>query len=88
MRRFKLLFLAVLLIAPALARGADGRVELKNADALSVSVPLGTVNGVSRESDFAVRTSDNGTVLLYPVDLYEKMFWSRTLSQEEFSRIA
>ncbi|HQT98052.1 MAG TPA: hypothetical protein PK416_09280 [Thermodesulfobacteriota bacterium] len=88
MRRFQLLFLAVLLIAPAWARAADGRVELKNADALSVSVPLGTVNGVSRESDFAVRTSDNGTVLLYPVDLYEKMFWSRTLSQEEFSRIA
>jgi len=88
MRRFQLLFLAMLLIAPASARGADGRVELKNADALSVSVPLGTANGVSRESDFAVRTSDNGTVLLHPVELYEKMFWSRTLSPEEFSRIA
>jgi predicted nucleic acid-binding Zn-ribbon protein len=88
MRRFQLLFLAVLLIAPAWARAADGRVELKNADALSVSVPLGTANGVSGESDFAVRTSDNGTVLLYPVELYEKMFWSRTLSPEEFSRIA
>ncbi|HQU13018.1 MAG TPA: molybdopterin-binding protein, partial [Thermodesulfobacteriota bacterium] len=34
MRRFRLLFLAVLLIAPAWARAADGRVELKNADAL------------------------------------------------------
>ena len=88
MRRFQLPFLAVLLIAPAWARAADGRVELKNADALSVSVPLGTANGVSGDSDFAVRTSDNGTVLLYPVDLYEKMFWSRTLSPEEFSRIA
>jgi len=88
MRRFQLLFLAMLLIAPASARGADGRVELKNADALSVSVPLGTANGVGRESDFAVRTSDNGIVLLYPVELYEKMFWCRTLSPEEFSRIA
>ena len=88
MRRFQLLFLAVLLIVPAWAHGADGRVELKNADVLSVSVLLGTANGVSRESDFAVRTSDNGTVLLYPLELYEKMFWSRTLSTEEFSRIA
>lgn len=88
MRRFHLLFLAMLLFPPAWARGADVRVELKNADALSVSVPLGTANGVSGKSDFAVRTSDNGTVLLYPVELYEKMFWSRTLSLEEFSRLA
>lgn len=88
MRRYQLLFLALLLFIPARARGSDGRIELKNADGLSVSVPLGTASGVSGESDFAVHTADNGVVLLYPVELYEKMFWSRTLSPEEFSRIA
>jgi predicted nucleic acid-binding Zn-ribbon protein len=87
MRRYRLLFLAVLLLVPTRARGAEIRVELKNEDVLSVSVPLGTADGAGRESDYSVRTTDNGTLLLYPAELYEKMFWSRTLSPEEFSRI-
>ena len=88
MRRLHPLFLALFLFAPGAALAADARVELVNAETLCVSVPLGTDTGVTKESDFAAFSDDNDTVLLYPEELYGNMFWSRTLSPEEFSRLS
>jgi len=80
--------LAVALAAPLAAFSADSRVELKNADSMSVSVPLGTDNGVTKESDFEAVTADHGTVFLYPFELFANMFWSQPLSAGSFSRLA
>ncbi|MBI5905787.1 MAG: hypothetical protein HZB86_09620 [Deltaproteobacteria bacterium] len=87
MRRLLPMFLAALLAAPVAARSADSRVELKNADSMSVSVPLGTDNGVTKESDFEAVASDHGTVFLYPFELFGNMFWSQPLSAGSFSRL-
>jgi len=65
---------------------ADAAVDLKNDAVVSVSVPLGTDNGVTRDSDFQV-AADNGTVLIYPVEIFENRFWSQPLSNEDYARI-
>jgi len=65
---------------------ADAAVDLKNDAAVAVSVPLGTDNGVTRDSDFQV-AADNGTVLIYPVEIFENRFWSQPLSDEDYARI-
>ena len=88
MRRILPLVLAAVLAAPLAVLSADTRVELKNADSMSVSVPLGTDNGVTKESDFEAVAADNGTVFLYPFELFGNMFWSQPLSAQVFSRIA
>ncbi|GAB4366116.1 MAG: hypothetical protein Kow00128_09240 [Deltaproteobacteria bacterium] len=66
----------------------ESAVDLKNEASLSVSVPLGTDNGISAASDFALLGKDN-TVLfhLYPVELYANRFWSQPLSADRFSRV-
>jgi len=64
-------------------------VDLKNEAAMSVSVPLGTDNGISAESDFALLGEDNAVLLhLYPVELYADRFWSQPLPAGRFSRIS
>ena len=88
MRRLAYLVLAMLLSSSAHADDAGPRVELKNAESRSVSVSRGSSDGVRPESDFEAATADNGTLLLYPVEIQPHRFWSRTLSPEEFSRIA
>lgn len=82
--------LVLLAALPGFARGAEtpeARVGLKNAEAMAVSVHLGTDNGVGEESDFAAQAADNGAVLLYPAELYRTLFWSQPLSPEAFSRL-
>lgn len=66
----------------------ESAVDLKNEAFLSVSVPLGTDNGISAGSDFALLGEDN-TVLfhLYPDELYTNRFWSQPLSADRFSRV-
>lgn len=64
-------------------------VDLKNEAAMSVSVPLGTDNGVTAESDFALLGEDHAVrLVLYPVELYANRFWSQPLSVERFSVIS
>lgn len=87
MQRYLPLFLAAAAVSSTPAYPADVPVELKNAAAMAVSVPLGTDNGVTEENDFAVVSLDNVPVLLYPDDLFGSLFWSQPLSQEAFSRI-
>lgn len=65
---------------------AETSVDLKNDSAVSVSVPLGTDNGVTRDSDFEV-AADNASVLIYPLEIFEKRFWSQPLSEEDYARI-
>jgi chromosome segregation ATPase len=55
---------------------------------MAVSVPLGTDNGVTKESDFAVLSGDGGAVRIYPFELYRNMFWSQPLTAGSFSRVA
>lgn len=67
----------------------DSTVDLKNEAAMSVSVPLGTDDGISAESDFALLGEDNSVLLhLYPVELYADRFWSQPLSPDRFSEIS
>jgi hypothetical protein len=88
MRRKIPWFLAFLLALPAASLAAEIRVDLKNDSSMAVSVPLGTDNGVTKESDFAVLTPVGVTVYLYPFELYRNMFWSQPLSADSFSRVA
>lgn len=88
MRRILFLFLAMAPVLPAAGRAADVRVELKNDDAMAVSVPLGLDQGVTKESDFTAIPADNVPVLLYPFELFGNLFWSQPLAPEDFSRIA
>jgi predicted nucleic acid-binding Zn-ribbon protein len=64
----------------------EAAVDLKNDAAVAVSVPLGTDNGVTRDSDFQV-AADNGTVLIYPLEIFDNRFWSQPLSDEAYARI-
>lgn len=80
-----ILLLAVLLF-PRAAHSAEAVVDLKNDGSMAVSVPLGTDNGVSGESDFEVAGPDGATAI-YPAELYDKRFWSQPLSEEEYARV-
>ena len=63
-------------------------VDLQNDGTMSVSVPLGTDNGVTAESDFAVLGKDNTVLLhIYPFELYTNRFWSQPLAASVFSRV-
>ncbi|HWS16112.1 MAG TPA: hypothetical protein VN450_07980, partial [Candidatus Methylomirabilis sp.] len=75
MRRILLLFLAMAPALPTAIHAADARVELKNAAAMAVSVPLGIDHGVTKESDFAAIAADNVPVHLYPFELFGNLFW-------------
>lgn len=87
-----LFFLLAAVACPAVAAGSGplaSTVDLKNDGTMSVSVRLGTDNGVTAESDFAVLGEDN-TVLLhvFPFELYTNRFWSQPLAASMFSRIS
>lgn len=70
--------------APGLA--ADLAVDLKNDASLTVSVPLGSDNGVTPASDFQV-AADGLAVAIYPDEIFEKRFWSQPLSRDAYDRI-
>ncbi len=61
-------------------------VDLKNESAMAVSVPIGTDNAVGADNDFLV-AADNGSVAIYPQELFRNRFWSQPLSEEDFARI-
>lgn len=88
MRRLLPILIAVagLCVPAASALSAEAAVDLKNDAAVAVSVPLGTDNGVTRDSDFQV-AADNGTVLIYPLEIFDNRFWSQPLSDEAYARI-
>jgi len=88
MRRKIPWFLPLLLALGTAAPAAEVRVDLKSEAAVAVSVPLGTDNGVTKESDFSVLLPGGATVHLYPFELYRNMFWSQPLPAGTFSRIA
>lgn len=77
-------FASLLLASPAFS--AEAAVDLKNDTSMAVAVPLGTDNGVDRESDFQV-TGDNVSVTIYPQELYDNRFWSQPLSEEAYVRV-
>ncbi|MBF8260177.1 MAG: hypothetical protein HW377_2551 [Actinobacteria bacterium] len=88
MKRFLPILIAVagLCVPASSALSAEAAVDLKNDAAVAVSVPLGTDNGVTRDSDFQV-AADNGTVLIYPLEIFDNRFWSQPLSDEAYARI-
>ena len=88
MKRALSIILAVagLCVPASSVLSAEPAVDLKNDSAVSVSVPLGTDNGVTRDSDFEV-AADNATILIYPLEIFEKRFWSQPLSEENYARI-
>lgn len=88
MKRALSIILAVagLCVPASSALSGETAVDLKNDGAVSVSVPLGTDNGVTRDSDFEV-AADNATVLIYPLEIFEKRFWSQPLSESDYARI-
>lgn len=76
------------LVSPAWAAGPPvSKIELKNAESRAVSVPLGSDNGVTKGADFSVTLPDGSAVVIYPVELYERLFWSQPLSDEAYDRI-
>jgi ankyrin repeat protein len=52
---------------------------MKNDDSQSLMVPAGSRNGVTRGDDFVTTTSDNVSVVIYPVELFKDRFWSQSL---------
>ena len=88
MRRIVPWFLHLILALPAVSLAGEARVDLKNEASMALSVPLGTDNVVTKESDFAVLAADGGTVRIYPFELYRNMFWSQPLTAGSFSRVA
>lgn len=84
-RRFLLVFSVLLLARGSLA--ADFSVDILDGASRTVSVPLGTDNGVNPDSHFEVVLSDNSVVRIHPAELYGNRFWSQRLSREEFERI-
>jgi len=81
---FLLSVLPALDAAPGFA--ADIAVELKNDASMTVSVPVGSDNGVTPASDFQA-AADGLAVAIYPNEIFEKRFWSQPLSQEAYDRI-
>lgn len=81
--------LLILLAFPAArSRGGEGTVvDLKNREAMAVSVPRGTADGVTPSSTFRVTLADNQSLLLYPSELFDRRFWSQPLSEEEFAAV-
>jgi hypothetical protein len=79
---------AALLIAASPARAAGLSVDLKNDESRSISVMLGTDNGVTAESDFTVRLPDGQAVPFFPAELFKDRFWSAPLSPEDYGAIA
>ncbi|MBI5575535.1 MAG: hypothetical protein HY896_04145 [Deltaproteobacteria bacterium] len=81
-----LLATAVLCAALSFAFAAGPAVDVKNDTSYAVSIPLGSDNGVTRDSDFQV-SADNGIVLIYPYEIFEKRFWSQPLSGDAYAKI-
>ncbi len=87
-KRALAVLLAVLpLLAPSRGVPAELAIDLRNDATLSVSVPVGSDNGVAARSDFQAGTGA-GAVPLYPDEIFEKRFWSQPLSPEEYERLA
>lgn len=78
---------AALLVAASPARAAGLSVDLKNDETRSISVRLGTDNGVTSESDFTVTLADGQSVPFFPAELFKDRFWSAPLSPEEYGAI-
>ncbi len=82
------ILLALLTIPPAPAQGGEGTVvDLKNREAMAVSVPRGSADGVTAASTFRVLLADNQSLVVYPSELYDRRFWSQPLSEEEFAAV-
>lgn len=80
------LAVALLIAAsPALAAGLS--VDLKNDESRSISVLLGTDNGVTAESDFTVTLPDGQAVPFFPAELFKDRFWSAPLSPDDYGSI-
>jgi hypothetical protein len=65
---------------------AEPTVDIKNDASLSISVPLGSDNGVGRDNDFQV-SGDNVSVTIYPQEIYDNRFWSQPLPGGAYARI-
>lgn len=86
-RRLLPVLLAASLLGPvSAARSAELRVDLRNDASQSVSVPVGSDNGVTSESDF-VAAADNASVTIYPLEIFSSRFWSQPLSEEDYARV-
>jgi predicted nucleic acid-binding Zn-ribbon protein len=83
--RFVPFLLAALAGAPAFA--AAPAVDLKNDESRSVSVPLGSDNGVTSESDFEAAAEGGATVPVFPAEIFRDRFWSAPLSPEDYGAI-
>jgi hypothetical protein len=87
-RLVPLLLFAALALASLPAGAAELAVDLKNDASRSISVPVGTDNGVTAESDFEVVAGTEQTVPVFPGELFRDRFWSAPLSAEDYALIA
>ena len=63
-------------------------VDLKHDDSFQVSVSQGTDDGVTAQSDFEVLGLGGAPVaVIYPLDLYDNLFWSQPLAPEAYAKI-
>ncbi|HEY5997069.1 MAG TPA: hypothetical protein VIU29_08600 [Candidatus Deferrimicrobiaceae bacterium] len=82
------LLLAAMLTFSIHPAGAAGlAVDLKNDESRSISVTVGSDNGVTRESDFEVILGKDQTVPVFPAEIFKDRFWSAPLSPEDFDSI-
>lgn len=78
-RRTTFLALGALLLLASPARALEGAVDLRNDEAMSVSVPLGSDNGVTAETDFRLALPDGSTVTTFPAEVFRDRFWTAPL---------
>jgi hypothetical protein len=78
---------AALMLAAAPADSATLSVDLKNDEARSLSVQLGSDNGVTTDNDFTVRLPDGQAVPIFPAEIFKDRFWSAPLSPEDYEAV-
>ncbi len=82
------LLAALIVLAFRPAAGAAGlAVDLRNDESRSLSVPAGSDNGITLESDFEVQVGKDQAVPVFPAEIFKNRFWSAPLSPEDFEAI-
>ena len=98
MKRFSLILLLILFFVGVQASGVQAqeprdwsgefRIDFINGETLSVSLPLGSEDGLTEEVFFALLDRDNRVITeIFPFEILHNRFWSGPLHPEDFKRV-
>jgi len=98
MKRFSLILLLITLFAGVQTHRLESqqqrdwsgefRIDFINGETLSVSLPLGSEDGLTEEVFFALLDHDNRVITeIFPFEILHNRFWSGPLHPEDFKRV-